>query len=36
MMFDEEGAKKLDDKISTLISKITKLLKSSEQMLKEM
>ena len=35
-MFDDEGALKLDEKISGLVRKITTLIKKSEITLKEM
>ena len=36
MLFDDEGARKLDDNISQLVRKITNLIKNSESKLKDM
>jgi len=36
MMFDDAGAQKLDENISTLVHKITSLIKKSEGKLQEM
>ena len=35
-MFDDQGARKLDENISVLVMKITKIIKNSESKLKEM
>ena len=36
MMFDDQGAMKLDEKIADLVKKITGLIRKSEAKLKEM